>query len=85
LYSCHSSWSVTCGSEWQATFGKMALGMRVTELDGQRDSLRGASVRYYAKILSALLIEAGFLLAAISKRKQALHDRVARTYVVKAR
>lgn len=72
-------------SEWQATFGKMALGMRVTDLDGQRVSLRRASVRYYAKILSALLVGAGFLLAAISGRKQALHDKVARTYVVKAR
>ena len=41
-------------SAWQATLGKLALGIRVTDLQGQRISFPRALGRYVAKLLSAM-------------------------------
>ncbi|WP_029889837.1 RDD family protein [Polycyclovorans algicola] len=69
-------------SALQATLGKMALGIRVTTLDGSRMSLGRASGRYISKYLSILSI-IGFYLAGWTKRKQALHDFIVGTVVVR--
>jgi uncharacterized RDD family membrane protein YckC/Tfp pilus assembly protein PilE len=65
----------------QATLGKMALGLVVTDLEGRRLGLGRASGRYFAKILSGIPLNLGYLLAAFTRRKQALHDFVAGTVV----
>ena len=39
--------------------------------------------RSLAKILSALTLFIGYIMAAFTKRKQALHDKIASTLVVK--
>jgi uncharacterized RDD family membrane protein YckC len=70
-------------SSRQATLGKMALGIRVTDLDGNRIGFGKATGRYFAKILSGLILFIGFLMAAFTERKQALHDMLAGTLVVK--
>jgi uncharacterized RDD family membrane protein YckC len=67
----------------QATVGKMALGIIVTDLEGRRIGFGRATGRYFAKILSALIRGIGFLMAAFTERKQGLHDMVASTLVVK--
>ena len=67
----------------QATVGKMALGIFVTDLDGRRISFGRATGRYFAKILSALTLGIGFLMAGFTERKQALHDMVASCLVLK--
>jgi uncharacterized RDD family membrane protein YckC len=72
-------------SAWQATPGKLALGIRVTDLHGARISFGRALGRYGGKFISALLFCVGFLLAGITKRKQALHDTLAGTLVVNGR
>jgi uncharacterized RDD family membrane protein YckC len=69
-------------SERQATLGKMALGIVVTDLDGNRISFARATLRYFAKIISALILMIGFLMAAFTQRKQALHDMIAGTLVL---
>lgn len=66
----------------QATVGKMALGIIVTDLDGRRLGFGRATGRYFAKILSALTLGIGFLMAGFTERKQALHDMVASCLVV---
>lgn len=68
----------------QATVGKMALGIIVTDLDGRRIGFGRATGRYFAKILSALTLGIGFLMAGFTERKQALHDMVASCLVIKA-
>jgi uncharacterized RDD family membrane protein YckC len=68
----------------QATVGKMALGIIVTDLEGRRIGFGRATGRYFAKILSALILGIGFLMAAFTERKQGLHDMIAGTLVVKA-
>ena len=67
----------------QATVGKMALGIIVTDLEGRRLGFGRATGRYFAKILSALILGIGFLMVAFTERKQGLHDMVASTLVVK--
>lgn len=69
-------------SSKQATLGKMALGMVVTDTDGNRISLLRANARYWSKILSGLFLCFGYVMAAFTQRKQALHDLIANTLVV---
>ncbi|GIW92748.1 MAG: RDD family protein [Pirellulaceae bacterium] len=71
-------------SAWQATLGKRALGLVVTDLDGNRISFARATGRHFAKILSGCLL-IGYLMAAFTERKQALHDIVAGCLVIKKR
>jgi uncharacterized RDD family membrane protein YckC len=67
----------------QATLGKMALGIMVTDLEGRRIGFGKATGRYFAKILSALILLIGFIMVAFTARKQGLHDILAGTLVVK--
>ena len=67
----------------QATLGKMAAGLVVTDLQAERITFLRAIGRNLAKILSALVLGIGFLMVAFTKRKRGLHDKVAGTLVVK--
>jgi uncharacterized RDD family membrane protein YckC len=66
----------------QATFGKMALGIRVTDIEGGRIGFIRATCRLLAKIISALILYIGFIMAGFTQRKQALHDMICGTLVV---
>jgi uncharacterized RDD family membrane protein YckC len=70
-------------SDRQATVGKIAVGLKVTDLNGQRISFARATGRHFAKILSAVIFMIGFIMAAFTERKQGLHDILAGTLVVK--
>jgi len=70
-------------SAWQATLGKRMLGLMVTDLDGQPVTFSRASVRYFGRILSGLPLGAGYLLAAFTPRRQALHDLLAGCLVLR--
>jgi uncharacterized RDD family membrane protein YckC len=64
-------------STWQATPGKMALGIQVTDVQGNRVSFRRATGRHFAKIVSLLPAFAGFTMVGVTRRKQGLHDLMA--------
>ncbi len=66
----------------QATPGKMLFGIRVTDMEGNRIGIRRAIGRFFATWLSALILMVGYLMAAFTARKQALHDIVCKTLVV---
>lgn len=70
-------------SATQATLGKMALGLRVTDLEGRRIGFGRATGRYFGKYISAIILGIGFIMAGFTERKQALHDIMAGTLVVK--
>jgi len=70
-------------SEKQATFGKQVMGIIVTDLNGDRISPANAAGRYFAKILSGIILLIGFIMAGFTDKKQALHDMIAGTLVVK--
>lgn len=69
-------------SSRQATLGKSLLGIYVTDVDGNQISFLRATGRYFAKILSAIILLIGFIMAAFTARKQALHDMIASTLVL---
>jgi uncharacterized RDD family membrane protein YckC len=69
-------------SKNQGTLGKMALGLRVTDLDGRRINFGRATGRYFAKIISYMTLMIGFIMAAFTSKKQALHDFVGGTLVL---
>mgnify|MGYP005750046295 CR=1 FL=1 len=66
----------------QATIGKFTLGLKVTDLRGKRISFAQANIRYFSKLLSAVPVFLGFLLILTTRRRQMLHDYLARTVVV---
>lgn len=58
----------------QGSLGKMALGIAVTDMSGQRISFARANGRYWAKILSLFCFFIGYIMAAFTQKKQGLHD-----------
>ncbi len=70
-------------SAFQATPGKQAMGIFVTDTDGYRISFTRATGRYFGKLLSGLLLLLGYIMAAFTKKRQALHDIMAHTLVLK--
>jgi len=75
-------WPVLESSSRQATFGKSIVGIQVIDLNGNRVSFLRAFFRNLAKIISAIPLCIGFLLAAFTSRKQALHDIITDSLVV---
>ena len=67
----------------QATVGKMALNLIVTDLNGDRLTFARASLRYFSKILSSAIFMIGYIMAAFTEKHQALHDLIANTYVIR--
>lgn len=65
-----------------ATLGKMALGIKVTDLSGHTISFGRATGRYFGKILSSLIFCIGYIMVAFTQQKQGLHDLMAGTLVV---
>jgi uncharacterized RDD family membrane protein YckC len=70
-------------SSYQATVGKMALGLKVTDLEGGRISFARATGRHFAKILSSMILFIGFFMIGFTERKQGLHDMIAGTLVIR--
>lgn len=69
-------------SSRQATLGKMAVGIIVTDLEGNRISFLKATGRFFSKFLSSLILYIGYIMAAFTEKKQALHDMIAGTLVL---
>src|SRR6202051_4117770 len=71
-------------SSWQATLGKKALNLRVTDLYGARVSFARASGRHFAKLITSMIpLGVGFMLAGLTERRQALHDMLAGCLVLR--
>ncbi len=69
-------------SKYQGTLGKMALGIRITDLDGNRIGYLRSCGRLLAEFVSAIVMGIGFIMAGLTSKKQALHDMMAKTLVV---
>jgi uncharacterized RDD family membrane protein YckC len=67
----------------QATLGKMAMGIHVTDMGEGRISFARATGRHFAKIISGLTLGIGYIMAAFTERKQALHDMMAGCLVIR--
>ncbi len=70
-------------SKTQATVGKMAMGIIVTDTSGAKLDFAKAFVRNLCRLLSNLTLLIGYIIAAFTEKHQALHDIIAGTLVVK--
>ena len=70
-------------SSRKATFGKEAIGLIVTNMDGSQLTFQQASIRYIGKLLSLITLYVGFIMIGFTEKKQGLHDMIAKTLVVK--
>jgi uncharacterized RDD family membrane protein YckC len=81
------AWLYVAGMECsplQGSIGKLALGLRVTDLQGARVSFGRATLRHWSKLLSGpFTLGLGYLMIAFTRRKQGLHDRIANCLVVR--
>jgi uncharacterized RDD family membrane protein YckC len=78
--------SIQESSRTQATLGKRWMGIYVTDRQGQKPSFGRATGRYFAQILTRLIPFAiGYLMVIFTAQKQALHDMLAGTVVLKGK
>jgi uncharacterized RDD family membrane protein YckC len=70
-------------SSWQATLGKKALNLQVTDLEGRRISFGRATGRFFGKIISGMILNIGYIMAGFTEKKQALHDMIAGCLVIR--
>ncbi len=67
------------------TLGKMLVGIKVVDVQGNRPGLTSAALReILGKLVSAIVFYLGFFWIAWDRQKQGWHDKIAITYVVKA-
>lgn len=76
-------YSLMESSKFQGTIGKLALGIIVTDMEGNRISFGRATGRFFGKIVSAIILYVGFMMAGFTDKKQGLHDILASTLVWK--
>jgi uncharacterized RDD family membrane protein YckC len=69
-------------SRSMATLGKMAIGIKVVRSDGDQITLARGIGRYFATIISGLTLLIGYIMAAFTEQKRALHDMICDTLVV---
>ncbi len=69
------------GGKYQATFGKRICGIKVVRSGGEKVSKGNAFVRNLMKIVSTIPLLLGYFMALFTRRKQALHDIIAKTEV----
>jgi uncharacterized RDD family membrane protein YckC len=66
-----------------ATIGKMACQLKVIRPDGQQVTyLRGLG-RYFAEMVSGMILGIGYIMSAFDDEKRTLHDRICDTRVVR--
>ncbi len=70
-------------SSLQGTPGKYLLNLQVTDINGAPISFARALARNLLKILSGVILLIGYILAAFTARKQALHDLISDCLVVR--
>jgi uncharacterized RDD family membrane protein YckC len=77
--------AILISSPWRATLGQAVMDLHVTDLNGDRISFARATGRWLAQILNLVTLGFGILLQVFTTRRQALHDLVSRTVVVRSR
>lgn len=68
--------------KYGATPGKMACGLKIVRADGSKVGYLRAFGRFFAEMLSALIIYIGYIMAGFDDEKRALHDHICDTRVV---
>lgn len=72
-------------AKFEATPGKLALGLRIVRADGSKLSHGRILGRFFAEKLSALVLYIGYIIAGFDDEKRAMHDMICDTRVVRRR
>jgi uncharacterized RDD family membrane protein YckC len=64
-------------SRGQATPGKVLMRLEVTDMEGNRVSFARATLRFFGKFISPIIIFIGFIMIGVTKKRQGLHDKIA--------
>ncbi|MHC1705621.1 MAG: RDD family protein [Tenuifilaceae bacterium] len=70
-------------SKYGGTLGKMAVSIKVVDLDGNRISFGRATGRYFSRIITNMTMLIGYIIAGFTEKKQALHDMIASCIVIR--
>ena len=70
-------------SQFQGTLGKLAVQIKVTDLQGNRLTFGRATGRHFGKIVSGTILLIGYIMVAFTEKKQGLHDLMAGCLVVR--
>jgi uncharacterized RDD family membrane protein YckC len=76
----YETWFV---GKFAATPGKMACKIKVVNADGSKVSYLKALGRYFAKMLSSLILFIGYIMVAFDSEKRGLHDHICNTRVIR--
>jgi uncharacterized RDD family membrane protein YckC len=82
VYGLPPLYEIVMIGKYGATLGKMAMRIRVIRPDGARVSFARSTGRYFAKVLSGMILYIGYLMAFWDEEKCALHDRICQTRVI---
>lgn len=80
IQAAYSIWFV--GNPGGSTLGMMACGIKVVKADGEPVGYGRATGRFFAALLSSMIIGIGYLMIAFDEEKRALHDRICDTRVI---
>jgi uncharacterized RDD family membrane protein YckC/DNA-directed RNA polymerase subunit RPC12/RpoP len=83
LYLIFGIYSIFFVGTYGATPGKMVCRIKIINANGSKVSYAKATGRYFAELLSGLILYIGYIIAAFDEEKRALHDRICDTRVVK--
>ncbi len=67
----------------QATLGKKAMKIKVTDIDGDAIDFKRASLRYLGRCISHTTIGVLYIIVAFTRKRQGIHDLLADTVVLK--
>ncbi|WP_055109364.1 RDD family protein [Paenibacillus ihumii] len=84
IFSLVAQWlyfTIMESSKYQATLGKIMLGVVVVDDMDERISWGKANARFWSKLISSIF-GIGYIMAIFTEHKQGLHDKIADTYVV---
>jgi len=84
-FSLQLGYSVWLHGKYGATVGKMACGLRVVTATGLKIGYGVACGRFFAEILSGIILYVGYIMAGFDEEKRALHDRICNTRVIRRR
>jgi uncharacterized RDD family membrane protein YckC len=84
-FGLQAVYSIWMHGKWGATVGKMACGLRVVTATGGQLTYGTATARFFAELVSGLILYIGYIMAGFDEEKRTLHDRICNTRVIRSR
>jgi uncharacterized RDD family membrane protein YckC len=80
-----AAYYIVAYSRYGQSVGKLAMGIKVVDVNGGLLSPGGAGVRYIGYWVSSIILLIGYLMVIWDPRKQGLHDKMAGSFVIHVR